>query len=308
MKILLDYLFPISAITPTAQASTAFLKQVLIVVKPKSGVTSGTAALATTMPGVAALTDNTEAQQLFNAGMSRVYVLAKSDLDLDTILDAASDYFTILISSDFNDADITAADFGTFKGVIGVSGTDDTFLATQAAIENRVAFHTTAGNKAKNMFYAFGSLLSNSLSWNNQQYITMPYADDIDTLGEANNLFDSKISFVISDSEYGNRLGLFTAGGKAITAPYILKNLRIDMQSKALQYISANQPSYTRTQAALLEDELDKVLKLYINDGEIESGDVQVDLEQDNFVASGRILTTEPKALWRIFGEMRQTV
>lgn len=308
MKILLDYLFPISAITPTAQASTAFLKQVLVVVKPKNGVTSGTAALATSMSGVSALTDNTEAQQLFNAGMSRVYVLAKSDLDLDVILAAASDYFTILISSDFNDADVTGADFGTFKGVIGVSSADGTFLATQAAIEKRVAFHTTAGTKAKNMFYAFGSMLSNSLAWRNQQYITMPYTDDIDELGEANTLFDSKISFVISDSEYGSRLALFAVGGKAIVAPYVLKNLQIDMQSRALQYISANQPSYTKKHAALLEDELDQVVKAYINADAIADGDVQIDLEQDNFVASGRIVTTEPKALWRIFGEMRQSV
>jgi hypothetical protein len=42
-KILLDYLFPITAIEPTPAASTAFLKQVLVVAKPKDGgVTAGT--------------------------------------------------------------------------------------------------------------------------------------------------------------------------------------------------------------------------------------------------------------------------
>lgn len=308
MKILLDYFFPIAAITPTAQASTAFLKQVLVVVKPKGGVTPGTITLATAMSGVAALTDNAEAQQLFNAGMSRVYVLPVATLDLDDILEASSDFFTVLISSDFSNADVTGADFGTFAGVIGVSSTDATFLEAQAAIERRAAFHTTTGNKAKNMFFAFGKMLANSLSWRNQQYIAMPFADDVDTLGEANNLFDKKINFVISDSEYGNRLGLFAAGGKAIVSPYVLKNLQIDLQSRALTYISANQPAYTKKQAALIEDELDQVVKAYISDQWIEEGDVQVDLREDNFIAAGEIVVTEPKALWRIFGEMRQTV
>ncbi len=309
MKILLDYLFPITAITPTAQASTAFLKQVLVVVKPKAGIAGGLTGVITacvTPTAVAALTDNVEATQLFNAGMNKVYVLPVATLDIDTQLNASSDFFTMLISSDFTDADVTGADFGVFKGVVGVQSINDTFLALQSVIENRVAFHTTTANKAKNMFFAFGKILSNALHWRNQQYIQMPFADDVATLGQANSLFDSKISFVISDSEYGQRLALFAVGGKAIVAPYILKNLNIDLQSKALSYISANQPAYTLTQAALLEDELDKVVKEYIADEEIEAGDVQVTLVQDNFVAGGEIIVTEPNALWRIFGEMRQ--
>jgi hypothetical protein len=230
-------------------------------------------------------------------------------LDIATALEGhESDFYTILISSDFANADITGADFGAFTGVIGVSSTDDTFLATQAAIENRVAFHTTSGNKARNMFFAFGKMLSNSLAWRNQQYITMPYADDVDTLGEATGYFDDKISFVISDSEYGNRLALFTAGGKAIVGPYIKKNLELDIQSAALTYISGNQPAYSKVQAALLEDELSKVVGSYVDRQWIESGTVDVKLEQENFVASGYINISEPKALWRVFGEMRQSL
>jgi len=428
MKILLDYFFPITAIIPTPQASTAFLKQVLIVVKPKGGVTPGVITTATTMAQVTALTNNTEAQQLFNAGMSRVKVLPANDLDLVEFLDGhESDFYTLLISSDFTDADIlaskaaggftitsfanlvagtadtvtvgstvfsaqaavvtpgaatfqaatsndlTAASLaaqinahpvtstqviatvvgavvtltaitegfegndialnytdnnaavgatktgtflaggdglsaGTFKGVIGVSSTDDDFLADQAAIPNRVAFHATAGNKAKNMFFAFGKLLSNSLTWLNQQYVAMPFADDVNTLGQANNLFDSKISFVIGDDEFGSRLALFTAGGQAIAAPYIVKNLELDMQSKALTYVSGNQPAYTPTQAALLEDELQKVMDLYINRQLIDEGTVEVRLEQENFTASSYIDIAPPTALWRIFGLIKQTL
>lgn len=429
MKILLDYFFPITAISPTPAASTAFLKQVCIVVAPKDGgVVNGTIVACTSMTAVALLTNNTEAQQLFDAGMNKVYVLPMADLDLAAALEGhESDFFTVLISSDFNDAAVlatkatgnititsyanlvsgtadsvtvagvvftaqagavtlgeakfqaatsnnataaslaaqinghavaslsvvalaasavvglTAVDsgsagnlialaytdndtnvgatkssthltlgdglfLGAFHGVVGVSSADDSFLADQAAIENRVAFHTTSGNKAKNMFYAFGKILSNALSWTNQQYVTMPVADDVATLGDANSLFDDKISFVISDDEYGKRLALFAVGGKAIVAPYITRNLEVDLQSEALSYISGNQPAYTKTQAALLEDELQKVVDSYISRQMIADGVVEVKLEQDNFVASGYINIAEPKAMWRIFGEIRQTL
>jgi hypothetical protein len=310
MNILLDYFFPITAIEPTPQASTGFLKQALFVVKPKVGAVEGLPTLVTTTVGIDAFsTLNTEGDQLFAAGMNRLYVVALDDL---TLLAAAiegkeSDFYTIIISSDFSDAEVTAMDAGDFEGVIGVSSADDTFLAAQAAIKNRAAFHTTVTNKAKNMAYAFGKLLSNALYWRNQQYVTMPFADDVATLGDANALFDDKINFVISDTEFGNRLALFSAGGKAITAPYVLKNLQIDMQSAALTFISGNQPAYTLKNAALLEDELDKVVKRYIDEESIETGDVEVTLAASNFVAASDIVVSEPKALWRIFAEMRQT-
>jgi hypothetical protein len=433
MKILLDYFFPIVANDPTPAASTAFLKQVCILVLPKDGgVTTGVVTACTSNAAVALLTNNTEAAQLFNAGMNKVYVLPVDDLDVaDAMETYGSDFYTVLISSDFDDADIaqtkatgtftvtsyanlvsgtddtitidgvvftaqagaavlgeatfqaatsndataaslaaqinghtataakvvasvvgavvtlTAVNYGsasnyalaytdndanvgitksgtamtggdglflgTFGGVVGVSSTDDAALATYAATSKWAAFHTTSGNKAKNMFYAFGKLLSNASDWLNQQYITMPYADDVETLGDAESLFDDKISFVLNDDEFGKRLGLFAAGGKAVVAPYIIRNLEIDMQSKALQYVSGNQPGYTLTQAALLEDEMQKVIDGtpdtpgYVQKGWLVSGTVAVTLEEDNFVASAEIDIPTPRALWRIFGSLTQS-
>lgn len=433
MNILLDYFFPITAIEPTPQAATGFLKQALLVVKPKDGgVTTGTIVACTTNAQISALAGTAaaaEGAQMFSAGMSKVYVLPMDDLDLATALEGhETDFFTVIISSDFVAADITqvkahgtvtitsyanlvsgtddvvtingtaftaqvgaavlgtatfqaitsndataaslaaqinahatasasvvatvvnaivtitAVDYGVdgnaltlgytdndtnvgatksgttltlgaglllgnFEGVTGVSSTDDTFLATQAAIANRCAFHTTSGNKAKNMCYAFGKLLSNALNWRNQQYITMPVADDVDTGGEAETLFDDKISFVISDDEFGERLALFACGGKAIVAPYIRRNLELDLQSAALSYVSGNQPAYVPREAALLEDELKKIIDTYINVKKwISAGTVSITLVEDNFVASGEMNISEPKALWRIFGEMLQTL
>lgn len=432
-KILLDYFFPITAITPTPEAATAFLKQACVVVTPKGGYGGviGDLVICTTNAQIEAVTDNDDAKELLAAGMNRVYLLPVNDLYLDTFLEGhESDFWTVLISSDFDKDDVNATkatgtitvssyanlvsgtddvvtiegvaftaqegaatpgdatfqaatsndataaslaaqinahavvselvvatvlanvvtltavenyspgnsiglsytdndtnvgitlaglsggnlsggdglSLGDFTGVVGVCEDDDSYLATQAAIEKRCAFHYDSDNGGKNMCYAFGKLLSNASNWLNQQYITMPYADDIDTLGEANILFDDSISFVISDDEFGQRLGLFCAGGEAIVAPYIAKNLEIDLQSAALQYVSGNQPAYTKTQGALLEDELQQVVNDYISDQLIEDGTAEVSLEEQNFVASADINIAKPKALWRIFGEMRQTL
>lgn len=310
MNVLLDYFFPITVIEPTPQASTAFLKQVAIVCKKKSMGTDGVITLCTNETEVLALTDNAEAAQLFAAGMQKVYVLINETLDLDDILAGVDTFFTLLISSDFADADVTGADFGTFKGVIGAASNDTaTFLPAQAAIQNRCAFYKSGSNGAKNMFFAFGKLLSNLSDWLNQQYVIEPFADDINNVGSATTLFDAFISFVISDSQFGNRLAFFCAGEKAIVAPYIEANLSIDVQSKALQYISGNEPSFTIKNASLIEDELTKVIAGYVARGWLNGGTVAVTLGNNtNFVATANFVVPEPTALWRIEGEMRETV
>lgn len=434
MKILLDYVFPISVVASTPAASTAFLKQVLVIATPKSGQEGnvGTIYECTTMAQVAARTDNVNCQQLFDAGMSKVYLLLADDLDVAEDIEAGlGDFWTVLISDDFDDDDVeataaegtatissyanlieTAADtitvagvgfvaqagaavlgtatfraatsneatatslaaqinghavvgakvlavadgavvtitskltgdigntysltytdgspttvgasvsgsgfltggdglsLGAFDGVVGYASEDADYAAEFATAENRCGFFTSSANGAKNMFYAFGKLLSNLSNWANQQYISMPANDEVETLGDANSLFDDKVSFVIHDSEFGNRLGLFVAGGKAIAAPYIGKNLRVDLQSRTLSWIAANQPSYTLTNAALLEQRLqeDVINALYIQTQWIEAGVIEVTLEDDNFVATGSIDIAEPKALWRMFGQMSSTL
>jgi len=309
MNILLDYFFKITSIVPTSAASTAFLRQVLVVVSPKSGVTAGSITLCTNTSEVSALTDNTEVNQLFDGGMSRIYVLVADDLDMATLMDTyGNDFYTILISSDFTDADFGSLDTGVFDGVVGVSSTDEAFLKTQAAVEKQSAWFTKSANGAKNMMFGFGKLLS-ATSWKNQQYISMPENDEVITLGKANLYFDDKISFVMNDVQYGKRLGLFVAGGKAIVAPYIEKNLKLDLQGEALSYISGNQPQYTLTEATLLEDELQKVIDdKYIATALINAGVVSISLINDNFTANGNINISEPSAFWRIEGELKQTL
>lgn len=438
-KILLDYFFKIVATNPTPAASTAFLKQVCVLVLPKMGVTPLEIVECTTSAQIAALTDNADAARLLDAGLSKVYILPCDDLDVATVMEEnQNQFFTVLISSDFDSGDIeetqaqgvftvssyanlvsgtpdtvtvagvaftaqsgaatpgtatfraatsndaTAASLATqinehattkalvvasvvnavvtvkaknagsggndiavsytdndtnvggawtglsggklaggdglflgpFDGVVGACTDDSDFNVEWAATENRCAFPLHDTHNAKNMFYAFGKLLANPVDWNNQQYISMPYSGDASLLGDAESFFDDKISFVITDDEFANRLALFACGGKAITAPYIIRNLEIDLQSKGLQYVSANQPAYTLTQAALMEDELQKVIDGdgqengnagYVGRGWITEGTVDIRLEQDNFVASGYIEVPTPRALWRIAGQITQS-
>ena len=299
MNILLDYFLKIDAINPTPAANTAFLNQVAVVVNPKAGVTEGSITPCTTQTEVAALTDNDEVQQLLAGGMSKVYVIVKNDLDIDAILDANLDkFFTLLISSDFNETEFGTIELGSYKGVVGVSSNDKTFLDTQAVVENRSAWYTNVTNGAKNMFYCFGKLLSAS-TWRNQQYIQVPFDDGVSTLGNAETYFDDRISFAMNDAQFGKRLGFFVAGGKAITSPYILKNFEIDLQSKGLQFVSGTQPTYTVTNGVLLEDELLKVRDDYVNRGLIFDGTIEIELTADDFVVNGKIDVAPPKALWR---------
>lgn len=404
--LLLNYAFPIETIEPVVSYDIDYLRQVCVVATPKSGQEGniGTIYECENMTEVAARTDNTNAQQLFNAGMNKVYVLLASDLAMAEALATANHFYTLLISDDFDKDDVIASaaslvkgsltftsvatgastndisiefltggtagsetvtvtgtgtdkkisvtiestvstatqikakldasaaaaalittgiasgqgstaqaafaednleggdgfDVGTWQGVVGVSSDDIDFLADQAEITLRTAFFGNSTNKAKNMFYAFGKLLSRR-DWKNCQYIEMPFDDGIDDDGEPEDLFDDKISFVLSDEQYGNRLSLFANAGKAIVAPYIFEWFRVSIQGWGLQYIALNEPDYTIREASLLQDYLEeKAEARFVAPQIIESLSVKISLVEDNFVANGDLVVAEPKALWRV--------
>lgn len=421
--LLLEYAFPIQVIEPLPSPNIDYLKQVLIVAKPASGQESNVGQIfeCLNMAAVAVRTDNTNAQQCFDAGMNKVYILLADDLNLADFLETATGQFTLLVSDDFNDNDITEGgsipaveatkkiqdilytaktagttgnsitityvddgtagaetvsvvgsaitvhmedgastaqdiadaiaaegdaddlvsctvdsgdegdvqaaisvqtltggvdeiagtdgiDVGDWGGVIGVSSDDLDFLEAQAVITHRTAFFGNSTNKAKNMFFAFGALLADR-DWKNQQYIEMPFNDGIDTLAEAENLFDSKISFVINSTQYGNRLALFTNNRKAIVAPYILEYFQISIQGWGVEYIALNMPDYTIKEASLLQDDLtQKANNRFVATGMVRAITVKITLDEDedNFVATGDLTITEPKALWRVNAKLQQ--
>ena len=158
------------------------------------------------------------------------------------------------------------------------------------------------------MFFAFGKLLSGR-DWINQQYIEMPFNDGTDTLAEAEDLYSGKVSFVLSSPEYGNRLALFANDAKAIVAPYIFEYFNLSLQGWGVQYIALNQPKYTLREASLLQDFLEeKSEQRFIATEIVESITIKITLVEDNFMANGDIVISEPKALWRVNAVVQQVL
>ena len=304
--VLLEYVMRIDALTPLPAASTAYLRKVLCVVKPAPEVATGTIKECTTKEGVQALTQS-NCFKLLEAGMNSIFVLPVENLDIaDIVHDTNKKFFTILIDGAFSAEEMEEFDQGTFEGVIGWTNNDRDQCKAFAQSKNNVGFYDLSENSSINMYWAFGKLLG-SVSWKNQQYIEMPLSSNIDTINEANLLFEDKISFVLSSEEYGNRLALFASNRKAIVAPYVFEEIQLNLQSKALQYIELNKPAYTEKQASLLEDTLQGMIdEKYIATEIIDSATVEITLENENFVASGDISVAEPKALWRINAVLRQ--
>lgn len=301
--ILLNYVMKVDAYAPTPSASTAYIRKVLCVVKPAEDVETGTITECTTKAEVQALT-TANCYSLLEAGMNSIYVLTSDDLDIADILEATDKkFFTILIDNAFTDTE--GLDTGSFAGVVGWCNNDRATAKAFGYLKNNVGFYDTTENASKNMYWAFGKLLSAN-DWKNQQYIEMPASSGIGTINLANLFFEDSVSFVLTSPEYGNRLALFASNRRAIVAPYIYEELTLKLQSKALQYITLNQPNYTNAEASLLEDSLQSVIDGYVEGGYIEDGNVDVSLGDQQFVANAQVEVPEPKALWRIFATMKQ--
>lgn len=305
--VLLEYVMKVDAYAPTPTASTAYIRKVLAVVKPSnsSASTTNTIVECTEKSEIEALT-SAKAYKLLEAGLTSVYVLPATSLDIADILAASNKkFFTILIDGAYTSVELEELDTGDFSGVVGCSFADRATAKTFTAQNNNVGFYDIANNASQNMYHAFGKLLSAN-SFKNQQYIEMPYTSNIITINQAELMFEDKVSFVLSSEEFGNRLALFASNKRAIVAPYVFEELTLKLQSKATQYISINEPNYTESEASLLEDSLQTVIDSYIEEGLLTSGKIVVELTDEQFVVKATINVPEPKALWRIRATMKQ--
>lgn len=303
--VLLEYVMKVDAYAPTPSASTAYIRKVLCVVKPLPEGATGTITECTTKAEIQALT-TANCHVLLEAGLPSVYVLPANDLNLADILEATDKkFFTILIDGAFTNDELNALDDGDFAGVIGWTGSDREQVKNWGYGNSNVGFYDLDVNGSQNMYYAFGKLLSAN-NWKNQQYIEMPFGSGISSINQAELMFEDSISFVLTSEEYKNRLALFASNRRAIVAPYVYEELTLKLQSKALQYISLNQPNYTEAEASLLEDALQGVVDGYVEQGILTHGKIGVSLTDEQFVVQASINIPEPKALWRIKATMKQ--
>lgn len=302
--ILLNYVMKVDAYAPLPSASSAYIRKVLCVVKPK-GEEVGTITECLEKTQVQALTD-ANCWKLLEAGMNSIYVLPSNDLKIGDIIDNTDKkFFTILIDGAFSNEETNAMTIGTFNGVIGWTTETQEEAKQWGYGDNNVGFYDLAENGSQNMYWAFGKLLSAN-NWKNQQYIDMPLSSKVTTINKANLLFEDSVSFVLTSEEYGNRLALFASNRRAIIAPYAYEEATLKLQSKALQYINLNQPSYTEAEASLLEDALQGVLDEFIEDGIFTNANINVRLTNEQFVLDAEAEVSEPKALWRIKATMKQ--
>nr|DAK19851.1 MAG TPA: hypothetical protein [Caudoviricetes sp.] len=302
--ILLNYVMKVDAYAPLPSASSAYIRKVLCVVKPK-GEEVGTITECLEKTQVQALTD-ANCWKLLEAGMNSIYVLPSNDLKIGDIIDNTDKkFFTILIDGAFSNEETNAMTIGTFNGVIGWTTETQEEAKQWGYGDNNVGFYDLAENGSQNMYWAFGKLLSAN-NWKNQQYIVMPLSSKVTTINKANLLFEDSVSFVLTSEEYGNRLALFASNRRAIIAPYAYEEATLKLQSKALQYINLNQPSYTEAEASLLEDALQGVLDEFIEDGIFTNANINVRLTNEQFVLDAEAEVSEPKALWRIKATMKQ--
>lgn len=303
--VLLDYVLKTSVVEPILPASTAYLHNVLCIVPLKTGEDAGIYE-CTTKAQVQEITD-ANCWELLEAGMTKIYVCAVATYAGAQALIDATEYkfFTILVDSSFT-TEPTA--ITGFSGVMGWS-TDDGDKAKSfesKASANNTAFIDPSTNAGKNMYWAFGKLLSGA-TWRNQQFIGMPASGITSALGTAEQYFEDRLSFVLNSEEFGSRLAFFVNRGRAIVAPYIYEEFQLDLKSWALTYINTNQPSYNAVEASKLESHLlQKATNKYIVSGMLDALTISISADQSNFVMSGNIKVSEPKATWRVIADLQE--
>lgn len=304
--ILLNYAMPIEKVTPLIGADLGFLHKALVLVKPKDESVDSAVVECMSEDEVKALTD-AKAYEMLNAGMSSIYVLPVNNLDISAIDLSKYNYFTIIVDEAFTEEEMNARDLGEFKGVVSYVSTDKDYINGLNLLNWNAGFYTKTVNGGVNMYRSFGKLLS-SFNWNNQQYIEMKEDDGINTLNEANVLFDAKVNFVLNSPRYGLRLALFSAGNKAIVAPYIYEEICNNIQGWGLQYINLNKPDYTVRDAKLMQEFIQNKLNTnYVNKGLVPSATCNIEVvDGSNFVATGGVVIGEPKALWRVETTVQQ--
>ncbi|UKA23385.1 hypothetical protein IHC92_20755 [Photobacterium damselae subsp. damselae] len=248
-------------------------------------------------------TDNTGVLQLIAGGLSSIRLLVTDSLaNADKLLDD-TEFYTFGISTDFEEAQSSAFVPSNFGGVVysvstrksnalklvsdnakkreelkeqykklsfaALSRNDNDInnfrsTAEKLAIMYRRCAFFDVNNDDSGAHYAFGKLLS-STYWRDQQYILArdPAWAATAKGGEADDLFNKRISFYLTDKTYGTRLAFFGAGGEGITEAYIDRFIQLDMQGTGLNYVSANFPKKTTSSRIKIEDRLQDVIDKY---------------------------------------------
>lgn len=310
-NILLDYAVPFNQVESLPPPSFGFLHRIGVVVPAEATMTESQITLVTDPTQLAAVTSHDdELQGFFDGGGTQMYVINLVDsADLHALIEGKeSEFYTVYVHTAIL-AEVLASGV-VWNGVKSTAVDAETSDLT-AAMSDKTCLFASAGDKANyNPLFAFGSLLSAAM-WRNQQYITSTVSDGaIDTLGQAELLFDERVSFYLEDEDYGFRLGFFGAGGKSITTPYITQEVELNMQYEMANWIAINQPFNTSIQRASLERIGNKILDGYVELGYLDPdavNELKVNDSAEAFVVNGNLTLAPSVALWRVKVDAFQT-
>jgi len=305
MSIIQDYAVTVEASTAIPQVSFAFLDKICAVAKVNGTGVEDTITEVFSIAEIEAITDNTSIKQALASGATSVFVITKATLDIANLLDAnLGEFFTVLITEDFNKTEVDAADLGLFDGVVGWSNDVEVDVDAFGDVAKQSGF-LDSGNVSEGMFHAFTRLFATHVGreWFNQQYIDAGTAvvNPVLTLGAAESEFANRVSFFLQDdTNLGIRLGFFAAGGQGISQPYVEKQSALEIQQVGLNFIANTQPNNTPATRASLGVIFSDVLDLYVASGGILTFNVRVEIVTTEFFKasySGNIVFTSP--LWR---------
>jgi hypothetical protein len=262
-------------------------------------------------------TENRDVIGAFDGGLTKVYLVIAADAASipALILDKECMFFTVYGSTDYLVAEYETL-FASWKGNKAVSTSVQSEGAALAIEQGWTVFFedTSIPTEARAYYgiFSFGSLLSSN-GWRNQQYIPIQPANGlpVDSLGLANSLFDDRLSFYLTDVEQGTRLSFFVNGGASITKNYVEEELKINMQSTMLQYLSGTQPFNLLVNRKQLEQVGQTIIDDYIDLGYLDPDGTNILIiteSQEAFKVFGNLTTKTSEALWRVDIDASQSV
>lgn len=312
-SILRDYVVKFQVSTPIPSPSTDWVKKIGVVVKPKSNDVEEGEYLITTRSQISQYTNLLTPVRILDAGSVSFYLIVVEELAHIENVYHTGKYYTMLFSEDFTDQEVvqykSTTGFGFYKGLFAKTfGRDvdkqNAWLDAARVMSDFICYGTNLNSdnttyNYDNLYYALGSLLSLD-TLDNRQYIELPVTDNVVELGDAEDLFNKRISLSISDVDYGNRLSGFFVGSQPIIAPYLDKLLQLDLQAAGVTATNLYKPNMTPSAVAKVRDYLyQKVIMKYINPDIIPNITLSLEVNDEGWVAKGKIALSEIKTLWR---------
>ncbi len=265
-----DYASPVSISAPDVQPSTAFLRQMLVVLKTDTSETEiTTLTQSPTTVGLEAVA------RAFTGGMSAVSYIKLVDLTTLNTFQLKNVFYTIIVIG-FTPTEILASNYGEYDGVV-VYATDSAGDIS-SGLTNRAYCYGALGLKA---CFTFGKFLS-APTFTNQAYTDSSSREEtLEDKGIANQWFDGRGIAWGYDDQVGSRLITAFINGKGLSNPYILRELIIVLQTNSFNIMSTN-VSYTEIDAKDVEGFNRQVINDYITAGLIISADYSVKLDPSN--------------------------